>query len=56
MQYGTVSITNETVSVYQGSTPSNFSANPIQSLGSMDVVNQRDADLYSMFQKVCIYT
>nr|KAJ0200090.1 hypothetical protein LSAT_V11C600332910 [Lactuca sativa] len=51
MQYGTVSITNETVSVYQGSTPSNFSANPIQSLGSMDVVNQRDADLYSMFQK-----
>ncbi|KAL4565620.1 hypothetical protein LXL04_029722 [Taraxacum kok-saghyz] len=51
MQYGTLTITNETVSVYQGSTPWNFSANPVQSLGSMDVVNERDADLYSMYQR-----
>nr|XP_043628472.1 vacuolar-processing enzyme-like [Erigeron canadensis] len=51
MQYGTVSMTNETVSVYQGSAPGNFSADPIQSFNSMGVVNERDADIYVMQQK-----
>ncbi|XP_076953145.1 vacuolar-processing enzyme-like [Bidens hawaiensis] len=50
MQYGTVlGITNETVSVYQGSTPGNLSANPFQSSDPMGVINERDADLYSMW-------
>ncbi|KAI3505200.1 hypothetical protein L1887_27165 [Cichorium endivia] len=49
MQYGTLGISNETVSVYQGSTP-NLSSNPGQSYGSMGVVHQRDVDLYSMWQ------
>ncbi|KAI3504852.1 hypothetical protein L1887_26601 [Cichorium endivia] len=51
MQYGTLRISNETVSVYQGSTPLNLSVNPVQSLGSMGVVNERDADIYSMWQR-----
>ncbi|PWA99643.1 peptidase C13, legumain [Artemisia annua] len=51
MQYGTQRISNETVSVYQGSfTYWNFTSNPFQSSESMGVVNQRDADLYSMWQ------
>nr|XP_043628400.1 vacuolar-processing enzyme-like [Erigeron canadensis] len=51
MQYGTVSISNETVSVYQGSAPGNVSADTVQSFGSMGVVNERDADIYGMRQK-----
>ncbi|KAM0002284.1 putative legumain protein [Helianthus debilis subsp. tardiflorus] len=50
MQYGTLGISKETVSVYQGSTPKKSSAHTFQSSDSMDVVNQRDADLYSMWQ------
>ncbi|GJS63679.1 vacuolar-processing enzyme-like protein, partial [Tanacetum coccineum] len=50
MQYGTQRISNETVSVYQGSFTWNFTSNPFQSSESMGVVNQRDADLYSMWQ------
>ncbi|KAI3804351.1 hypothetical protein L1987_25828 [Smallanthus sonchifolius] len=51
MQYGTLGISKETVSVYQGSTPGSFSAKPFQSSDSMGVVNQRDADLYSMWKR-----
>ncbi|KAK9059238.1 hypothetical protein SSX86_021857 [Deinandra increscens subsp. villosa] len=51
MQYGTQSISNETVSVYQGSSTGKLSANPFSSIDSMGVVDQRDADLYSMQQK-----
>ncbi|GJU40748.1 vacuolar-processing enzyme-like protein [Tanacetum coccineum] len=50
MQYGTQRISNETVSVYQGSWTWNFTSNPSQSSESMGVVNQRDADLYSMWK------
>ncbi|KAJ0594543.1 putative legumain protein [Helianthus annuus] len=50
MQYGTLGISKETVSVYQGSTPKKSSPHTLQSSDSMDVVNQRDADLYSMWQ------
>ncbi|XP_024996632.1 vacuolar-processing enzyme-like, partial [Cynara cardunculus var. scolymus] len=50
MQYGTLSISNETVSVYQGSAPRNSSMSSVQSFDSMGVVDQRDADIYSMWQ------
>lgn len=57
MQYGTQRISNETVSVYQGSfTFFNWTSNPVQSLDTMGVVDQRDADVYSMWKTVCIYT
>ncbi|KAI3505199.1 hypothetical protein L1887_27163 [Cichorium endivia] len=49
MQYGTQCISNETVSVYQGAGTLNLTSK-IQSLGSMGVVDQRAADLYSMWQ------
>ncbi|KAJ0716366.1 putative legumain protein [Helianthus annuus] len=52
MQYGTQRISNETVSVYQGSGPVNATANPLQSFDSMGVVDQREADLYSMWHTV----
>ncbi|KAI3703405.1 hypothetical protein L1987_73456 [Smallanthus sonchifolius] len=49
MQYGTQRISNETVSVYQGSCPnSSLTVNPSQSF-DMGVVDQREADLYSMW-------
>nr|XP_043629596.1 vacuolar-processing enzyme beta-isozyme-like [Erigeron canadensis] len=51
MQYGSLSISNETVSTYQGSAPGNLSADPLQSFDSMGVVDQRDADLYAMWHK-----
>nr|GEZ70760.1 vacuolar-processing enzyme-like [Tanacetum cinerariifolium] len=51
MQYGTLRISNETVSVYQGSTTKHSSMDPFESFDSMGVVNQRDADLYSMRQR-----
>ncbi|CAH1434804.1 unnamed protein product [Lactuca virosa] len=51
MEFGTLRINNETVSVYQGSTPRNFSVNPGPSFSSVGVVDQRNADLYSMWQK-----
>ncbi|XP_076885815.1 vacuolar-processing enzyme-like [Bidens hawaiensis] len=49
MQYGTLGISDETVSVYQGSAPGKYSASP--SSDPMDVISQRDADLYSMWQR-----
>ncbi|KAF5774916.1 putative legumain protein [Helianthus annuus] len=49
MQYGTQRISNETVSVYQGSCPLNATANPLQSFNSKGVVDQREVDLYSMW-------
>ncbi|KAK1430552.1 hypothetical protein QVD17_13372 [Tagetes erecta] len=49
MQYGTLRISNETVSVYQGSTAKELSSNPFKKFNSMGVINQRDADLYSMW-------
>ncbi|XP_076881112.1 vacuolar-processing enzyme beta-isozyme-like [Bidens hawaiensis] len=49
MQYGTQCISNETVSVYQGSCPVKLSANLLQSFESMGVVDQREADLHSMW-------
>lgn len=55
MQYGTLQLSNETVSVYQGSTTGKITTDPFQSSDSMDVVDQRDADLYSMRQRVCIH-
>ncbi|XP_071730783.1 vacuolar-processing enzyme-like [Rutidosis leptorrhynchoides] len=51
MQYGNLQMSNETVSVYQGSSPWNFTADPIGYFIPMGVVDQRDADLYSMWQK-----
>nr|KAJ0199247.1 hypothetical protein LSAT_V11C600332900 [Lactuca sativa] len=51
MEYGTLRINNETVSVYQGSIPRNLSVNPGSYFSSMGVVDQRNADLYSMWQK-----
>ncbi|XP_024996271.1 vacuolar-processing enzyme beta-isozyme-like [Cynara cardunculus var. scolymus] len=51
MQYGTLHISNETVSEYQGSLPWNLKTNKsVQSFEPMGVVDQRDADLYSMWQ------
>ncbi|XP_024996631.1 vacuolar-processing enzyme beta-isozyme-like [Cynara cardunculus var. scolymus] len=51
MQYGTLHISNETVSEYQGSLPWSLNMNnSAQSFEPMGVVNQRDADLYSMWQ------
>ncbi|KAI3505198.1 hypothetical protein L2E82_47615 [Cichorium intybus] len=50
MQYGTQWISNKTVSVYQGAGTSNLTSNSIQSLGFMGVVDQRAADLYSMWK------
>ncbi|XP_023755331.1 vacuolar-processing enzyme [Lactuca sativa] len=50
MQYGTQHISKETVSTYQGSSTWNTTTNSIISLGSMGVVDQRVADLYSMWQ------
>ena len=52
MQYGTLRISNETVSVYQGSTTKHSPMDLSPSFDSMGVVNQRDADLYSMQQRV----
>ncbi|KAI3828883.1 hypothetical protein L1987_02994 [Smallanthus sonchifolius] len=50
MQYGTQRISNETVSVYQGSCPnSSLTVNPSQLFDSIGVVDQREADLYSMW-------
>ncbi|PWA38257.1 peptidase C13, legumain [Artemisia annua] len=51
MQYGTLWISNETVSVYQGSTTKHSPVDLSPSFDSMGVVNQRDADLYSMRQR-----
>ncbi|CAH1453741.1 unnamed protein product [Lactuca virosa] len=50
MQYGTQLISNETVSVYQGAGTWNFTSNTFQSIGSMGVVEQRAADIYSMWK------
>ncbi|KAI3691664.1 hypothetical protein L6452_31465 [Arctium lappa] len=49
MQYGTLCISNETLSIYQGSAHKKLSTNGFQSLDFMGVVDQRDADLYSMW-------
>ncbi|KAL8196192.1 hypothetical protein R6Q57_025192 [Mikania cordata] len=49
MQYGTKNISKETVSVYQGSVSRKISKHKI--FHTMGVINQRDADLYSMWQK-----
>lgn len=55
MQYGTQRISNETVSVYQGYSPwINFTSDPLQSFEPMDVIDQREADLYSMWHMVCV--
>ncbi|KAL7595845.1 hypothetical protein Lser_V15G30522 [Lactuca serriola] len=50
MQYGTQLISNETVSVYQGSVTLNSTSNTFQSIGFMGVVEQRVADVYSMWK------
>lgn len=55
MQYGTQHISKETVSTYQGSSTWNTTTNSIISLGSMGVVDQRVADLYSMWQTVYVH-
>lgn len=52
MQYGTQLISNETVSVYQGSVTLNSTSNTFQSIGFMGVVEQRVADVYSMWKMV----
>ncbi|XP_071730784.1 vacuolar-processing enzyme-like [Rutidosis leptorrhynchoides] len=51
MQYGTMRINKETVSVYQGSNTQNLSVDPLQSFGPVSNVDQRDADLYSMWRE-----
>ncbi|XP_071685916.1 vacuolar-processing enzyme beta-isozyme-like [Rutidosis leptorrhynchoides] len=51
MQYGTQIISIETVSVYLGSYIWKRNSNPFQSFESMGVVNQRDADVYSMWHQ-----
>ncbi|KAK1419065.1 hypothetical protein QVD17_28222 [Tagetes erecta] len=56
MQYGTQRISSETVSVYQGSSNWNFTSDPSQSFESMDVIDQREADLYSMWQMYTKWT
>ncbi|KAI3691666.1 hypothetical protein L6452_31467 [Arctium lappa] len=50
MQYGTLHISNETVSEYQGSLPWNLNTKLAQSFEPIGIVNQGDADLYSMWQ------
>uniref|UniRef100_A0A251VAA9 Putative peptidase C13, legumain n=2 Tax=Helianthus annuus TaxID=4232 RepID=A0A251VAA9_HELAN len=51
MQYGTLSISKETISNYQGSAPRTISTDRFQTRDSMGVIDQRDADLYSMWQR-----
>ncbi|XP_076914861.1 vacuolar-processing enzyme beta-isozyme-like [Bidens hawaiensis] len=51
MQYGTLSISNEIVSRYQGSAAGKYSTDQIQTFDSVGVIDQRDADLYSMWHK-----
>ncbi|XP_076924130.1 vacuolar-processing enzyme-like [Bidens hawaiensis] len=51
MQYGTLSISNETVSLYQGSAARKISTEQSQTFHSMVVIDQRDADLYSMWHE-----
>ncbi|XP_076914862.1 legumain-like [Bidens hawaiensis] len=50
-QYGTLSISNETVSLYQGSAARKISTEQSQTLDSMGVIDQRNADLYSMWHE-----
>lgn len=54
MEYGNKSITGERVYLYQGFDPAtkNFPANEIYFVTPMDVVNQRDADLLFLWQRV----
>ncbi|KAK1430551.1 hypothetical protein QVD17_13371 [Tagetes erecta] len=49
MQYGTLSISNETVSIYQGYSTGEFSSYPSPRFDSKGGIHQRDADLYSMW-------
>ncbi|KAL8238773.1 hypothetical protein R6Q59_015340 [Mikania micrantha] len=49
MQYGTKGISGETVSVYQGSCHVKHTADHMPSFDSMGVVDQREADLHSMW-------
>ncbi|KAK9059226.1 hypothetical protein SSX86_021845 [Deinandra increscens subsp. villosa] len=51
MQYGTLSISNKTVSIFQGSGSKEVFTDRFPKFDSMGVINQRDADLYSMWQK-----
>ena len=54
MEYGNKSIKSETLYLYQGFDPAtkNFPPNKIHIDKSMDVVNQRDADLLFLWQRV----
>ncbi|KAI3804352.1 hypothetical protein L1987_25830 [Smallanthus sonchifolius] len=52
MQYGTQLISKETVSIYQGSATKTISKDRFPTFDSMGVINQREADLYSMWQEV----
>ncbi|KAI3756514.1 hypothetical protein L1987_56335 [Smallanthus sonchifolius] len=51
MQYGTQRISKETVSIYQGSATRTISKDQFPTFDSMGVINQREADLYSMWQE-----
>ncbi|KAJ0594546.1 putative legumain protein [Helianthus annuus] len=51
MQYGTLSISEEIVSNYQGSATRTISTDRFQTPVSMGVIDQRDADLYLMWQR-----
>lgn len=59
MQYGSVSINDEKLYLFQGFDPNTVITPPKKNLGfvsHMGVVNQRDADLHFLWQMVYIYT
>jgi len=58
MQYGDVNITAEKLYLYQGFDPAtvNFPPHNGRLEAKMEVVNQRDAELFFMWQMVCLFT
>jgi len=54
MQYGDANITDEKLYLYQGFDPATVNFPPHNRLeAKMEVVNQRDAELFFMWQMVC---
>lgn len=57
MQYGDTNITDEKLYLYHGFNPAtvNFPPHNGRLETKMEVVNQRDAELFFMWQLVCIF-
>lgn len=59
MEYGDANITAEKLYLYQGFDPATVNFPPLNNArreAKMEVVNQRDAELFFMWQMVCLFS